>query len=233
MQHLFSRDIKDAYAKGQRIFESIELYYAELESIDLSGIVFKNCKLNFTSFRMSKMKNTKFINCEWFFGSGYGADFENAVFEKTIIDFIRFDTANFNRTLFKNCKIKFCTMINSNSSAAEFIDCIKYKVFSQTTEITDSDVQEGVGMLMPSINSLGIEIRSHILNVMTRFSSELNKPLLKEQLTSKNTYSTNAGANAYQKLSDLLGEAISSYESKHPYIKPSSAYDKNKGPYKK
>ena len=232
-EHLFSRDVRDEYENGRRVFENIEVSYAEMEGFVLDGIVFKNCKFSFTSFRLSKLKNARFISCEFFFGSFYGADLEDALFENMKMDFIRFDTAVFSRTIFRKCSISYSTMMNANVNAAEFSNCVKFKVFDSAASITESDLRSAAGILMPVLETLDMEIKARVMSILSRAVKDIHvsNPIADSPAV-QSAYGSVFAARGYENLSNVLGDAINIYNKKHPYRK-ASIYERANNKYKK
>ena len=233
-KHLFIYDIKKQYENGKRLFEDADIDYAQMTGFDLSEIIFRNCRFNFSSFTHAKLQNAKFIDCKFFFGSFRHADLKDAIFDNVKMEFLQFDNANFDNTIFRKCNISYTGIMNTNIGAAIFENCIKFKVFENVTEITYDDLQGAAKTLMPSINDLDIEIKNHILSVLSRVAKELNvdNPISRQFPGEKSEYGTSLAGIGYGKISSVLDDAINIYNKKNLY-KTRSEYEKSSGSYGK
>ncbi len=232
-KHLRSLDVKTDYESGKRIFENAEINYAEMEGWNLDGAVFRNCRFNFASFRQSSLRGSRFINCEFFFGSFFSTNLDSALFENTRFEIMRFDNAIFNNTIFKNCNISYASMMSTNINGADFQNTERFRVFTDISQVTQADLEAVARILFPALESLDLEIRNHIKAVMEKATKEagIRNPITEGSGRGRDGYgNTPVAGNAYEKLSDILNEAISLYGQKHPYkTKPSY---KAEGKYK-
>lgn len=217
-KRLFSNEITEPYAKGQRMFRDAEIPFCQFGGMILDGITFRNCDFQYTSFRFTSIKNAKFIGCNFFFGSFYGADLENVAFENCNMEFLRLDDAAFSNTIFRKCDISYSTIMNTALGAAEFIDCKKFKVFGNINEITEHDVADAMKIIGPSLESLDYEIKNRIKNILEKIAKEYNMSNPMKQLNKGSAYSGNQTAgNAYEKMTEILDSAIQAYNAKNPY----------------
>src|SRR3989344_445554 len=141
-KRLFSTEVMEAYDRGTRVFENVDISFAQLGGFTLDDVVFKDCTFDYTSFRFSSMRRARFTNCRLFFIGFYGTDLRQAVFDHSTIEFARFDTAQFDETIFRSCEIRYSSLINTALGAATFTDCSKMKVWESVAAITTNDIQD-------------------------------------------------------------------------------------------
>ena len=228
MIHLLSRDVKDSYESGKRVFENADLEYAEMENWTLDDIAFKNCKFNFTSFYLTSLKNAKFINCSFFFHSFFGANMEGVLFENCKIEGVRMDTARFDRTVFRKCDLSYIFMINTNRGGVDFFNSSMFGMVFSHSDITDDLVRGALNFFMPHLDSLDMEIKSHLKSVIKRYADELGVNTPNTETThdtyQKSSRPYNKDKAAYGAVSGIFDEIINAYANMNKSKK--DAYDK-------
>ena len=231
MKSMTSIEVQEEYNQGKRIFEDSQLNYAIMEYWNLDEVIFKNCKFTFSSFRFASLKKSKFINCEFFFHSFFTANLEGAVFENCKIDACRFDSAAFDKTLFKKCDISYVLAMDTIRSGADFTSSVLFNVVFNKADINEGFVNGAMGFVMPFVESLDMEIKSHIKLVIKRYAQEADVDVQlpnehKDARYGSTSDSRDKAPGAYSAFSGIFDEIINGYKNNDIYKSKTSIYDK-------
>ncbi|MEK6887616.1 MAG: hypothetical protein AABX14_01595 [Candidatus Aenigmatarchaeota archaeon] len=222
LKGLFSKDFLDEYKSGKRIFSDINLQYAEICDVDLTDLVVKDSRLFFVNFRNCKLANSKFLNCEIFWGGFYNTLLENAVFEKSKIDLTWFEDARFKNTKILNSKISWTAILNSVMAELDTSTSTLFKVFTDPTQATPEDLEEFMRMLGPVLDSLDISIKARVreglISDVARHGVEVRATGSDNSQYKKNEVNYNRSQAGYGlAMSNLSSTIISAYNNEHPY----------------
>ena len=178
MEHLYSHELLEQFKAGKRNFDNVFLRFVDLSNLDLSGICFTNSKLEYTKFWFSKMKNTKFVNCEIYFCGFLSADVENLVFEKCAIDMTRFDNALMKNTRAAGCSFSYCLALNTNLGEFDTQGSTLFKVLTDSkdvTSLTDEEISDALKIVGNRMEDLPIEIKVEIQKRITGILEKFNR----------------------------------------------------------
>ena len=212
MEHMYSQQLMEQFRAGRKEFSNIFLQFCEINSTDLSGIVFNNSKIEYARFWFSNMKGVKFVNCDIYFSGFYCANLENAVFENCTIDMTRFDGAEVKNTKMTNSKLSYCLATNLNLGEIDFHGSSRFKMITNPDSITDEDVADAIKIIGNRTEDLPIEIKSAILKRGQSMAEKFNKdPKGIDVSASKKSYATRTGdksENLYHAINSFTDEII-------------------------
>ena len=140
---MFSSEFLEQYKKGKRLFSDIILQYVDISDADLSGIIIKDSKLFFATFRNCKFANSKFVNCEIIYGSFYGGNFENSVFDSSSIDATLFQNIVTKNMKIERSKIIWSAILDSAAGEVDTSSSSTFKFFTSLSNLTEKDIVLG------------------------------------------------------------------------------------------
>ncbi len=226
---LLSKELLEQYKEGRRSFSDVIIQFADLRGVAIPDISIRNSKLLFVTFSNSNLRDAKFSNCDIFLGSFYGCDLTNAVFDNCTIELTLFENAVFDKTKIIKSKMSYCGMFNSNIRELDMSTSAQFKVFADSSQITETDVEDGMALLMPFFSNLGIEVKSKIKSLLETDAErwKVSAPDFSAMPHNKGAYaagktsSYRPAMSAYGGLiENLLQETINAYgtdESKKSY----------------
>ena len=171
MEHMYSQQLIEQFKSGRKEFSGIHLNFCTLDNIDLSGLVIRDSKLEYTAFWHSNLNGAKFINCEMFFASFYTALLENAVFDNCKMEMTRFDSAMLKNTKIINSRISYSLCVNANIGELDMRNTSKFKWITDPSSVSDEDIIDALRVIGNRTDELPIEIKSEI---QRRINSSLN-----------------------------------------------------------
>ena len=227
---MFSSEFLEQYKKGKRLFSDIILQYVDISDADLSGIIIKDSKLFFATFRNCKFANSKFVNCEIIYGSFYGGNFENSVFDSSSIDATLFQNIVTKNMKIERSKIIWSAILDSAAGEVDTSSSSTFKFFTGLSNLTEKDIEDAMNHIGPLLDSLDISIRYKIMEEMKQDAKSFGIDIPKgtdNSNVSKN-YSPQNLAYSMKAFSEKI---ISAYNTTNPYKNKKSAYEKE-GKYK-
>lgn len=229
MESVYSNELLEQFRSGKKEFSNIILQFADLNDTDLTGLVIKNSKINYASFRLSNMKNVKFIDCEMFFVSFYSAEMENTLFEKCKMDMTRFDDAHFKNTRIMNSSLSYCLIVGVNMGELNLTSTAKFKVITDMSAVVEDDIAGALKIIGARIEELPIEIRYQINKRIAGTLQDFSKDTKLDTSAGNRAYGSNNSQynrvfNAYQAI-NALGDELIKYGKSEIY--------KNRKPYEK
>ncbi len=153
------------------------MQFSDLQGVTLNDIAVKDSKLHFVTFRNCKLKKSKFLNCDIFFGSFYGGDLTDAIFENCKIELTLFEDAIFDRTKIEKSHISYSGMFNTNIGGLDMSTSTQIKVFTNPSQITPGDVEQGMSRIWPFMEALDTQIKSKIKEVIKRDAEKHDLPV--------------------------------------------------------
>jgi hypothetical protein len=229
MQHMFSSEILEQFRAGKREFRDIHTQFCDIEGFDLSGIVFRDSTLEYTSFRSCNMKGAKFINCDIYFFSLCKAGVENVTIDKCRIDTARLDDMRAKNMKITNSHLSWCVFMGTSMGEINLTGTSEFKCFRSVSDITDQDAADLIQRTGAHLENLSIEIKLELEKIVKNALKETGQdPKLMgiSATPGHDAYGrTVAGskANAMYGAFDKLGEALmaygasEAYKQKHPY----------------
>ncbi len=214
MEHLYSQQLIDRFnINGQKEFSNIRLQFCTLDSIDLSGLVIKDSKIEYAAFWHSNLKDAKFVNCEMFFVSFYTALLENTVFDKCKIEMTRFDSAMLKHTKIVNSNISYCLIVDANMGEVDLTNTSQFRLITNVATVTDQDVMDALRIIGGRAEELPIEIKSEIQRRIAGLLTDFNRdPRLARSSQENKAYTRgdalNKSADLYRVMNNLTGGII-------------------------
>ncbi|MBI2579396.1 MAG: hypothetical protein HYW27_00665, partial [Candidatus Aenigmarchaeota archaeon] len=90
------------------------------------------------------------------------------VFEKCEIDMTLFNNFRFSGTRFAGCTLRWDGILNSNAAAIDMTSSTCVKVFTDASQVTQSDIEEAVSLVMQDVGRLDIGMRKKIREIMEK-----------------------------------------------------------------
>jgi uncharacterized protein YjbI with pentapeptide repeats len=213
-------EILQEYKKGRRDFSNTQISIGEFAGADLSGIIFRNCKIEDSTFRTGKLAGADFTGSEIIFTGFTDADLTNAKFNKCLIKWSGFERTIFNNTEMRNSNIVWCSFLDTNIACIDFSNSTQYKNMTDLSQITDETLTEALNEFSMYLSTLDFERRLHMRVIASRTMKHYG---LTEHLLPKAEDQAKAGHgnpdHLYAKLiSDAIDQSISAYSQKHPYV---------------
>lgn len=233
LKPVFSRELLERYKAGERVFEGINLQYADFSGISLKDLTIKDSKLFIVAFYNCDLTNAKFVNCEMVYGSFYGGRLENAVFDKCSMDLMFFENTVLKNTKMLKCTLTWSAIFGASIGELDYSSSMFLKVLTDISQITPQYVNEALTRIGPVINSLDISIKAKIKEEMQRDAAKYGVDA-KSSAIVKTTYGSSArhseGAQGYGAgvLSNIQG-IINAYNAANPY---QTKKEKKPGEYK-
>lgn len=221
MEHLYSQQLLDRFNSGQKEFTNIHLHFCTLDNVDLSGMIIKDSKLEYTAFWHSNLKDAKFINCDMFFVSFYTALLENTIFDKCKIEMARFDSARLKSTKIINSAVSYCLIIDANMGEVDLTNTSQFKLINNVAAVTDHDIVDALRIIGGRTEDLPIEIRTEIQRRIVSSLSDFGRDTKLAQLSSSENspYASgnqNRSNNLYAAMKDF-SEGVIKYGSSEVY----------------
>lgn len=222
MEHMYSQQLLDQFRSGRKEFTNIHLHFCTLDNVDLSGLVVKDSKIEYTAFWHSNLKDAKFINCEMFFVSFYTAILEDTVFDKCKIEMTRFDSAILKNTRILNSSISYCLAISANLGELNLQGTSQFKFITDPNGITDEEIAGVLRIIGNRSKELPIEIKSEIQKRISGSLKDFGRDPAPNRLSQDNkTYpadskSYNKASNAYEAMGNFA-DGIIKYGSSEVY----------------
>src|SRR3989338_6315569 len=175
MEHMYSQQLMEQFRAGRKEFSGIHLNFCTLDNIDLSGLVIRNSKLEYTAFWHSNLNGAKFINCEMFFVSFYTAFLENTAFDNCKIEMARFDSAILKNTKIINSRISYSLCVNANLGELDMRNTSKFKWITDPSSVSDEDIIDALRVIGNRTDELPIEIKSEIQRRINSSLKDFNR----------------------------------------------------------
>ena len=223
---LLSKEFLDMYKEGGRTFSDITLQYMDIADVNLTDLIIKNSKLFFATFRNCNFKNSKFINCEIIYGSFYGGNLEGVVFDNCTIDMTLFQDTIFRDTKISKSRLIWSAFLNTAIGEIDLSSSTKFKVFTDLSEITAKDIEDGMAHLGPLIDSLDISIRHKIKQELEKDFQSLGIKDLPNSSKNLEYQRTSPLVYGMQTFSNMI---IDAYNTANPYRQKKSIYEKEGG----
>jgi uncharacterized protein YjbI with pentapeptide repeats len=144
---------------GQKKFSNSLMQFFDVGNIDLSGIFFEKCDMNFCTFRNCNMKNTVFDRCNIYYGSFYAGNAKNLEFNKCVVEITLFENFRFDDTRFKNSDLRICAFIDSNIASVDMSSSVQFKIITDMAQLTHEDIEYLVSNVMQSIERMDVGLR--------------------------------------------------------------------------
>lgn len=222
MKKLMGWEILQEYKKGRRDFSNISIFIGEFAGADLSGIIFRNCKIEDATFRGGKLIDADFSGSEIIFSGFNDTNLTRAKFNNCYIKWASFDRAIVEDTEIKNSELIWCVFLNTNIACIDFSNSRQYRNVTDISQMTEEGIREAVREFGTYLNKVDFEKRLHMRVIANRLMRNYG---LKEQMPStpeaaKNK--THSNVNLYSKLlSSMIEGSISAYSQSHPYTQKS------------
>ena len=223
---LFSKELLDHCKDGKKAFSDIILQYIDMSDMDLSGLIIKNSKLFFATFRNCNFKNAKFINCEVIYGSFYGGNLEGVIFDNCTIDMTLFQDTIFRDTKISKSRLIWSAFLNTAMGEIDLSSSTKFKVFTDLSQITAKDVEDGMAHLGPLIDSLDMSIRHKIKQELEKDFQSLG---IKDLPNSSNDPEYQRTSPLVYGMQNFSAMVIDTYNTSNPYRQKKSIYEKEGG----
>lgn len=209
MEHMYSQQLLEQFKAGKREFNNIFLRFCELNNTDLSGIIFRNSKIEYARFWFSNLKGAKFINCDIYFSAFYTANLDGAVFDNCTIDMVRFDSAIPNGTKIINSRLSYCLATGINLGAIDFQGSSLFRMITNPNMVTDEDISDALKIIGNRAEDLPIEIKSAIIERVEGMAKNFNRDI-KLQTHIGRPYGSHASspANLYNAINSFTDEII-------------------------
>lgn len=133
------------------IFETCNLTMSKVESTELKGVTFKNCKLMGIDF--SKLVDTflsvSFDTCILQYSNFFGLNLTKTKFTNCIIHDASFIETNLKSAQFANCDFKGAVFQNCNLEKADFLTSMNYSINPEYNKIKKAkfSIPEIIGLL--------------------------------------------------------------------------------------
>jgi hypothetical protein len=223
---LTQKEFIDKYNAGQREFSDVLMQFFDVSNAKLSDIEIRNSKIMFCNFHDCTLSNVKLENCNIFFFSFYTGTASNVLFEKCDVEQMLFDSFSFNNTKLVKCNIRWSGIFNSNSNSVDISSSTTHKFFTDISQLTSSDMDEAVRIIMHDIERLDLSTR---LKVKEMIRQDIDRYKLPEPGQHRKEYENRPADDSPLTYSEIRGVLQAAYGKPQNY-KEKTSYERE--PYK-